>query len=68
MLHYLYPVKEVFTMKTTKKAIPTSRWQIPIGPISIVVKPMATKNFQLSSLQQPKLFDHQAYNKLGYGD
>jgi len=55
-------------MKTTKKTIPTSRWQIPIGPISIILKPMAAENFQLSSLQQPKLFYHQAYDELGYGN
>ncbi len=29
MLHYLYPLKEVFTMITTKKTIPISKWQIP---------------------------------------
>jgi hypothetical protein len=29
MLHYLYPLKEVFTMRITKKTIPTSKWQIP---------------------------------------
>jgi hypothetical protein len=29
MLHYLYPLKEVFTMRTTKKTILTSKWQIP---------------------------------------
>jgi hypothetical protein len=29
ILHHLYPWKEVFTMKTTKKTIPTSKWQIP---------------------------------------
>ncbi len=29
MLHYLYPLKVVFTMRTTKKIIPTSKWQIP---------------------------------------
>jgi hypothetical protein len=29
MLHYLYPLKEIFTMRTTKKTIPTLKWQIP---------------------------------------
>jgi len=29
MLHYLYPLKEVFIMRITKKTIPTSKWQIP---------------------------------------
>ncbi len=29
MLHYLYSLKEVFTMKTTKKIMLTSKWQIP---------------------------------------
>jgi len=28
MLHYLYPLKEIFTMRTTKKIIPTPKWQI----------------------------------------
>jgi hypothetical protein len=27
MLHYLYPLKEVFTMRTTKKTILTSKWE-----------------------------------------
>ncbi len=26
MLHYLYPIKEAFTMRRTKKTIPTSKW------------------------------------------
>jgi hypothetical protein len=28
MLHYLYLLKEIFTMTTTKGTIPTSKWQI----------------------------------------
>jgi hypothetical protein len=28
MLHYLYPVKEIFTIRITKRTKPTSRWQI----------------------------------------
>jgi hypothetical protein len=29
---------------------------------------MVIENFKLSSLQQPKLFDRQAYDEFGYGD
>ncbi len=33
MLHYLYPLKEVFIMRTTKKTILTSKWKSPIGKV-----------------------------------
>ncbi len=29
MLHYLFRLKEVYIMRTTKKTIPTSKWRIP---------------------------------------
>jgi hypothetical protein len=28
MLHYLYPLEEIFTMRATKRTIPALRWQI----------------------------------------
>jgi hypothetical protein len=30
---FLYPIKKIFTIKTTKKTILASRWQIPIGKV-----------------------------------
>jgi len=33
MLHYLYLVNEVFTIRTTEKTIHASRWQISFGKV-----------------------------------